>query len=1028
MIRVPPINSYTGYALGTPHRLARPKGTRGIGVLQSRKIQELAKELVPVGSAICRDCRDSIGGEGDLLEVKGPTESLESERIEQQPVPSTSGLGVPEPVPSTSGLSVLEPVPSTSGLEKALQHMTLEESQDSPSSSLSFGGTSPQAERSLYTVSSQSQTSNGEAGLSITKPKQLLEQLLQASDSNVDKVQVLAVPWNEASQRTQRFHLKQASETVSAVLQVLAPEDSYSLWKHLRESRLTDVALGMGGSAIEMELLNSLVECYKCASQSFTRRQILSIMADKYSFADLEKLLPGLTRYQVTSARQHAMRHGRGAPVPPSIDIRMRVVPGKLDHFITFITSAHVVQDLPFGEKVLKLSTGVSLKVPNTIRAMIPERIISQYQQYCTESHFVPMGKRTLQRVLAACSASVRTSLQGLDYFTAEGGRAFDDLEAAVDKLAEKQGQDWAKKQTAILRSSKRYLKGDYKVHVSQEATVAEHCRQFALSDGTDNNFSTTCLHHHDDECEACNDLQQLLVALEECFTVNEFETPEEKDDMRFTLDQAKQDIYAWQCHQLRSINQDEAWYALLDDLDDSSVLLVMDWAMKFLPRKYRESQTDWFGKRGLPWHISVAHRRCDASILVETFIHLFQTCTQDSSSVVSILQHTVQQLKEELPTLQSIYIRSDNAGCYHNTLLFQAAKHINQTAGVTIRRIDYCDPQGGKGSCDRQAATVKSHIKTWINEGHNVETATEFKTAVESRGGIPGVKVFLCEVDTGPGVTSTKLDGITKLNNFEFTEAGLRVWRAYNIGDGNIIPWSRLPAAMPPILLISSEPSNPGYAFRPIKSRQKKGQAQQEVESDSDGESTSEQRSLGSLFPCPEDSCVKVYQTCRGLEAHVAVGRHQRRLERETLLDKAKLAYAEKLEQGPSEVPHLEPSLEARRATPHPQQGWALRNPKKHVRFSSKQKEYLDKRFQLGEATGKKSDPLTVSKEMRHACDPQGKRLFQVQEFLTGQQVSSYFSRLAAKRRKTPEDEDDEQESAVVEAANTPMVDPMGE
>ncbi|XP_066270491.1 uncharacterized protein [Branchiostoma lanceolatum] len=856
----------------------------------------------------------------------------------------------------------------------------------------------------------------------MSKPKQLLEQLLQAGDCKVDKVQVLTVPWNEASQRTQRFHLKQASEAVSTVLQVLAPDDSYNLWKYLRESKVTDVALGMGGSAIEMELLNSLVECYKCASQSFTRRQILSIMADKYTFGDLEKLLPGLTRYQVTFARRHAMQYGREAPMPPSIDTRMKVEPAKLDHFITFITSAHVVQDLPFGEKVLKLSSGHTLKVPNTIRAMIPERIISQYQQYCTETHFIPMGKRTLQRVLGACSASVRTSLQGLDYFTAEGGRAFDDLEVAVDRLAEQQGQEWATKQTTILRSSKRYLKGDYKVHVSQEATVAEHCRQFALSDDTDINFSATCLHQHDEECDACNGLPQLLVAIEKSFTEHKFPTPEDKDDMRFTLDKAKQDIYAWQCHQLRSINQDEAWHALLDDLDDRSVLLVMDWAMKFLPRKYRESQTDWFGKRGLPWHISVAHRRCDASIFVETFIHLFQTCTQDSSSVVSILQHTVQQLKEELPTLQSIYIRSDNAGCYHNTLLFQAARHINQTTGVTIRRIDYCDPQGGKGSCDRQAATVKSHIKTWINEGHNVETAAEFKTAVESRGGIPGVKVFLCEVGTGLGVTSTKMDGITKLNNFEFTEAGLRVWRAYNIGDGNLVPWPRLPALKPPTLLILSEPSHPGFAFRPIKSRQKKAQGQQEVESDSDGESAREQRSLGSLFPCPEDSCVKVYQTHRGLEAHVAVGRHQRQLERETLLDKAKLAYAEKLEQGPSEVPHLEPSLEASRTTPSPQQGWALRNPKKHVRFSSKQKEYLDKRFQIGETTGKKSDPLTVSKEMRHACDAQGKRLFQVQEFLTGQQISSYFSRRAAKRRQTPEDaEDDEQDSrsAAIESAN---------
>ena len=40
------------------------------------------------------------------------------------------------------------------------------------------------------------------------------------------------------------------------------------------------------------------------------------------------------------------------------------------------------------------------------------------------------------------------------------------------------------------------------------------------------------------------------------------------------------------------------------------SRLIVKVWAMKYLPRKYRESQTDWFGKRGIQWHLTVATRR----------------------------------------------------------------------------------------------------------------------------------------------------------------------------------------------------------------------------------------------------------------------------------------------------------------------------------------------------------------------------------------------------------------------------------
>ena len=47
------------------------------------------------------------------------------------------------------------------------------------------------------------------------------------------------------------------------------------------------------------------------------------------------------------------------------------------------------------------------------------------------------MGRSTLHNILDVCSASVRNSLQGLDYFTAQGTQAFDDLESVVDKLGE---------------------------------------------------------------------------------------------------------------------------------------------------------------------------------------------------------------------------------------------------------------------------------------------------------------------------------------------------------------------------------------------------------------------------------------------------------------------------------------------------------------------------------------------------------------------------------------------------------------
>ena len=107
---------------------------------------------------------------------------------------------------------------------------------------------------------------------------------------------------------------------------------------------------------------------------------------------------------------------------------RIRIPQAKLDHFLSFLTSSNVVQDLPFGEKTLVLSTKAEIKVPNVIRAIIPESIVKQYQSYCKETDFQPMSRSTLCRIMKVCSATVRKSLQGLDHVAADGAQAFDDL------------------------------------------------------------------------------------------------------------------------------------------------------------------------------------------------------------------------------------------------------------------------------------------------------------------------------------------------------------------------------------------------------------------------------------------------------------------------------------------------------------------------------------------------------------------------------------------------------------------------
>ena len=104
----------------------------------------------------------------------------------------------------------------------------------------------------------------------------------------------------------------------------------------------------------------------------------------------------------------------------------------------------------------MKLSSGELIEVPHVIRLMIPQRVVQQYKQFCMETNFKPFSESTLLRVLSECSASGRKSPQGLDYFAAEGARAFDDLSVIVRQISRLgPGKEWETRIAQALKTDK---------------------------------------------------------------------------------------------------------------------------------------------------------------------------------------------------------------------------------------------------------------------------------------------------------------------------------------------------------------------------------------------------------------------------------------------------------------------------------------------------------------------------------------------------------------------------------------------
>lgn len=551
-------------------------------------------------------------------------------------------------------------------------------------------------------------------------------------------------------------------------------------------------------------------------------------------------------------------------------------------------------------------------------------------------------------------------------------------------------------------------------MHVSENSTVADHCRKYALSDPDDANYQLACDHQHDNICDRCTMLANTINCIEEALAKQTKNlTDDLKEEMIFRVRQAKKNIESWKSHLLRYVNQDEARIDILEALDETSVFLTQDWAMKFIPRKYRESQRDWFAKRGMSWHITVATRKQDGQLQMLTFVHIFESCNQEYPVVLAIMSDVIERLKVIMPKLRLVFHRQDNAGCYRNGPNVFCAKLLGHRHGVAIKRMDFSDPQGGKGACDRKAATIKSHMRIYLNEGNDITSPDHMKQAILSSGGVPAVSVTLCGPTVIPNMQPLSLDGVSQISNVEYSEDGIRIWKAYKIGPGKLIPSKdlKLPteSQLPSLTVIERSESQ----FTAVKSKTPRT-TEPAVVAEETAVAPPEARESNSLFTCPEEGCTRTFLKHSSLEQHLDCGKHQFALERETIFDKATLYYAEKLEGQDIGIPQLDASNSRptqNRKEPLPM-GWALRSSTGgNKRFSKKQKDYLLKKFQIGETTGQKANPVSVARSMMTAKDIKGNRLFNSDEFLTSKQITSFFSRVA-KKKKLPSKESKEMDS----------------
>lgn len=244
----------------------------------------------------------------------------------------------------------------------------------------------------------------------------------------------------------------------------------------------------------------------------------------------------------------------------------------------------------------------------------------------------------------------------------------------------------------------------------------------------------------------------------------------------------------------------------------------------------------------------------------VISYAHLFDQCTQDWYAVTSILEDLLKLLKAKNTALQRIHLRSDEAGCYHNSSLILAVRDVADRVGVSVESYHYSEPQSGKDVCNRILCPMKSSIRSYCNEGHDVLTAVDMRNALTQHP-VKGTTAAVNVVNESKTLSVNKIEQFGSFHNFQYEDSGLRVRKYYGIGIGKYLPCDSFYIKHQGPTLLQTTKSQGLYD--PPHKQELKPRVGKKSESSAP------------LFKCSVIGCVEAFEMFGELELHLDLGKH---------------------------------------------------------------------------------------------------------------------------------------------------------
>ena len=151
------------------------------------------------------------------------------------------------------------------------------------------------------------------------------------------------------------------------------------------------------------------------------------------------------------------------------------------------------------------------------------------------------------------------------------------------------------------------------------------------------------------------------------------------------------------------------------------------------MPAKFRESQQDYYGKKGISLHVDVILMKQQNLLKKHVYFTVIQRCEQGISDTLILADVVLDQFCEDFPLVSEVYIKSGNVGSYHRNYCLEVLYNICKNKNIKLLRYDYNEPCW---QCDRESAAAKSLLRSFVDAGNDITTANDIYKGIQYRFG----------------------------------------------------------------------------------------------------------------------------------------------------------------------------------------------------------------------------------------------------------------------------------------------------